>query len=87
MHWVGNRVQAFLEAGAHVAVNGRTAQSTVAAVAALGDIERVLAAPGDIATVASCEAVVGRTTSSATAICSRNCSVSARCLAARWCVR
>ncbi len=52
-------VQAFLEAGARIAVNGRTAESTAAAVAALGDSERLSAVPGDIATVAGCEAVVG----------------------------
>ncbi len=52
-------VEAFLEAGARVAVNGRTAKSTAAGIAALGDGERLLAAPGDVATVAGCEAVVG----------------------------
>jgi 3-oxoacyl-[acyl-carrier protein] reductase len=40
-------------------VNGRTSGSTAAAVAALDNSERVSAAPGDIATVAGCEAVIG----------------------------
>ncbi|HXV23042.1 MAG TPA: SDR family oxidoreductase, partial [Alphaproteobacteria bacterium] len=51
-------VEAFLEAGARVAVNGRTAESTAAAVATLGDNKRLSAVPGDIATVAGCEAAV-----------------------------
>lgn len=51
-------VEVFLEAGARIAVNGRTAESTAAAIAALGESERLLAAPGDVATAASCEAVV-----------------------------
>jgi len=52
-------VEAFLEAGARVAVNGRTAESTAAGIAALGHGERLLAAPGDVATTAGCEAIVG----------------------------
>jgi NAD(P)-dependent dehydrogenase (short-subunit alcohol dehydrogenase family) len=55
-------VEAFLQAGARVAVNGRTVESTAAGMAAIGasgESERLLAAPGDIATVAGCEAVVG----------------------------
>ena len=52
-------VEAFLMAGARTAVNGRTAESTAAGIAALGDSERLLAAPGDVATAAGCEAVVG----------------------------
>ena len=52
-------VEAFVEAGARVAVNGRTAESTAAAIEALGDSERLLAAPGDVATAAGCDAVVG----------------------------
>ena len=51
-------VKAFLEAGARVAVNGRTAESTAAGIAALGDSARVLAVPGDIGTATGCEAVV-----------------------------
>jgi NAD(P)-dependent dehydrogenase (short-subunit alcohol dehydrogenase family) len=51
-------VAAFLEAGARVAVNGRTSDSTAAAVAALGSPDGLLAAPGDVATAAGCEAIV-----------------------------
>jgi NAD(P)-dependent dehydrogenase (short-subunit alcohol dehydrogenase family) len=51
--------KAFLDAGAHVAINGRNRESVDRAIAALGGGERLVAAPGDIATVASCEAVVG----------------------------
>jgi NAD(P)-dependent dehydrogenase (short-subunit alcohol dehydrogenase family) len=54
--------EAFLKAGARVAVNGRTADSTAAGIAAIGGgggRERLLAAPGDVATAAGCEAIVG----------------------------
>jgi NAD(P)-dependent dehydrogenase (short-subunit alcohol dehydrogenase family) len=51
-------VEAFLDAGARVAVNGRTAESTARAVAELGNPERVVAAPGDVSTASACEAVV-----------------------------
>jgi NAD(P)-dependent dehydrogenase (short-subunit alcohol dehydrogenase family) len=51
-------VEAFLDAGARVAVNGRTADSTARAVAELGDSKRVVAAPGDVSTASACEAVV-----------------------------
>ena len=51
--------KAFHDAGARVAVNGRTAESTAAGIERLGGGERLIAAPGDIATVAGCEAVVG----------------------------
>jgi len=51
-------VVAFREAGARVAVNGRTAESTADGIAAMGD-DGLIAAPGDIGTVAGCEAVVG----------------------------
>ena len=51
-------VEAFLKAGARVAVNGRTAESTAAGIAALGAGERLLATPGDVATAAGCEAIV-----------------------------
>jgi len=50
--------QAFREAGAQVAVNGRTAESTADGIAAMGD-DGLIAAPGDIGTVVGCEAVVG----------------------------
>ncbi len=51
-------VQAFRAAGAQVAVNGRTAESTAEGIAAMGD-DGLIAAPGDIGTVAGCEAAVG----------------------------
>jgi NAD(P)-dependent dehydrogenase (short-subunit alcohol dehydrogenase family) len=50
--------QAFREAGAQVAVNGRTAESTAEGIAAMGD-DDLIAAPGDVGTVAGCEAAVG----------------------------
>ena len=51
--------RAFLDAGARVAVNGRTGESTAAGIERLGGGERLIAAPGDIGTVAGCEAAVG----------------------------
>lgn len=48
---------AFLGAGARVAVNGRSAASTDAGIAALGG-EGLVAAPGDVATVSGCKSVV-----------------------------
>ena len=51
-------VKAFSEAGARVAVNGRTAESTAEGIAAMRD-DGLIAAPGDIGTVTGCEAVVG----------------------------
>jgi len=51
-------VQAFLEEGARVAVNGRTPRSVEAAIEALGGGERLVAAPGDLGTVAGCDAAV-----------------------------
>jgi NAD(P)-dependent dehydrogenase (short-subunit alcohol dehydrogenase family) len=52
--------EAFLEAGARVAVNGRTAGSVAAAMEALGRPERIVAAPGDVSTAGGCEAMVGK---------------------------
>ncbi len=52
-------VQSFLEAGARIAVNGRTAASAAAAISALGGGERLVPAPGDVATAAGCESIVG----------------------------
>lgn len=46
----------FLDAGARVAINGRTADSAARAVARVG--ECAVAAPGDIGTAAGCEAAV-----------------------------
>jgi len=51
--------KAFHDAGAKVAVNGRTGESTAAGIERLGGDERLIAAPGDIGTVAGCEAAVG----------------------------
>lgn len=50
--------EAFVDAGARVAINGRTEQSVSAAIGRLGSGERLVAAPGDIGTVAGCELVV-----------------------------
>ena len=51
--------RAFLERGARIAVNGRTAESVATAMEALGG-ERVIAAPGDVATKAGFDTVVGQ---------------------------
>jgi len=51
-------VEAFLKAGARIAVNGRTAESTAAGITTLENSERLLAAPGDVSEVAGCEAVI-----------------------------
>ena len=48
--------QAFLKAGAQVAVNGRTPASVAAALPGLGD--GAIAAPGDVATATGCKAAV-----------------------------
>ncbi len=50
--------RAFLERGARVAVNGRSEASVAAAMASLGETDRVVAAPGDVASATSCAAVV-----------------------------
>jgi len=50
--------EAFGDAGARVAINGRTEQSVSAAIERLGGGERLVAAPGDIGTVPGCEAAV-----------------------------
>ena len=51
-------VQAFLERGAAVAVNGRTEDSAAKAVSDLGGGDRLIPTPGDVGTVAGCEAAV-----------------------------
>ncbi len=51
--------QAFLSSGARVAINGRTAESVAKALAEVGSHDQLFAAPGDIATIDGCEAVVG----------------------------
>jgi NAD(P)-dependent dehydrogenase (short-subunit alcohol dehydrogenase family) len=50
--------RAFLREGARIAVNGTTERGVAAAVAALGGRD-VVAAPGDVGSVAGCEAIVG----------------------------
>ena len=50
--------EVLLAAGATVAVNGRSAASTAEGIAALGGGERLVAAPGDVGTVAGCNAIV-----------------------------
>ena len=52
--------RAFLDAGARVAVNGRTTQSVNDAVGRLDSGDRVIAAPGDVRTVTGCETIVTR---------------------------
>ena len=51
-------VEHFLEDGAHVAVNGSSAQSTAQAIAEIGRPERTVAAPGSVSSVAGCQAIV-----------------------------
>ncbi len=48
-------VEAFLAAGARVAVNGSSAASVAAALEGLKDRERAVAAPGDLGEVAGCQ--------------------------------
>ena len=48
--------KAFLAEGARVAINGRTSTSTADAMV---DLKGAIAAPGDVSTVAGCEAAVG----------------------------
>jgi NAD(P)-dependent dehydrogenase (short-subunit alcohol dehydrogenase family) len=50
--------EAFLDAGARVAVNGRTEGSVGSAIERLGSGERLIPAPGDIGTVPGCESTV-----------------------------
>jgi NAD(P)-dependent dehydrogenase (short-subunit alcohol dehydrogenase family) len=51
-------VRALLDAGARVAVNGKTVQSVRASMEKLGSGERLVGAPGDIGTVEGCELAV-----------------------------
>ena len=56
---IGNAVvKAFNEAGAQVAINGRTADSVEKTISTISNNERLFAAPGDVATVVGCEKVV-----------------------------
>jgi len=52
-------VEAFLAAGARVGLNGRSEKSTAAAIASLNGGDRLVPAPGDVASAAGCDAVVG----------------------------
>jgi NAD(P)-dependent dehydrogenase (short-subunit alcohol dehydrogenase family) len=51
-------VEAFLGAQARVAVNGSTAETTAKAIKELGGGDRLVSAPGSVATVAGCRAIV-----------------------------
>ena len=51
-------VEAFLKAGARVAVNGSTDDTTNAAVAELAAGDKVVAAPGSVADVGACKSLV-----------------------------
>ena len=51
-------VSAFLEAGACVAVNGRTSESVAEAISGLGHQDMLVAAPGDVSTAAGCSSIV-----------------------------
>jgi NAD(P)-dependent dehydrogenase (short-subunit alcohol dehydrogenase family) len=49
---------AFVQRGARVAINGRTHESTIAAIAELRAAGQAVAAAGDVRTVGGCEAIV-----------------------------
>ena len=51
--------QEFLAGGVRVAINGRTEAAVEQTIEELGGHERLVGAPGDVATAAGCEAVVG----------------------------
>lgn len=51
-------VEAFLKSGASVAINGTTAESTAKAIADLGAGERLIAAPGNVATSSGCDTII-----------------------------
>jgi len=56
---IGNAVvHAFKEAGAYVAINGRTVDSVEKIINSISDNERLFAAPGDVGTVVGCERAV-----------------------------
>ena len=50
--------EVLLAAGAMVTINGRTEASTRDGIEALGASVRLIAAPGDVATVAGCDAII-----------------------------
>lgn len=51
-------VEAFLNSGATVAINGRTTESTNLAISEIDSEENLIPAPGNVGTVSGCEAVV-----------------------------
>ena len=51
----------FLQQGARIAVNGRTAKSVEAAMEKLDKPGRIIASPGDVGAVANCETVIMNT--------------------------
>ena len=51
-------VEAFLEAGARVAVNGSTDETTDRAISELKAGDLAVAAPGSVGSVAACESIV-----------------------------
>lgn len=56
---IGNAVvDAFHNAGAHVAINGRTLDSVEKVISRMNDTNRLIAAPGDVGTVSGCEDAV-----------------------------
>lgn len=52
--------RAFLERGARIAINGRSQGSVETAMKTIGAGECLAAVPGDVSSVAACEAVVGQ---------------------------
>jgi NAD(P)-dependent dehydrogenase (short-subunit alcohol dehydrogenase family) len=52
--------RAFLDRGARVAINGRSEGSVEAAMDTLGSHDRLAPAPGDVSSLAACDAVVGQ---------------------------
>ena len=54
-------VEAFLEAGARVAVNGSTNETTDKAVTELDAGDFVVAAPGSVVSISACESIVAAT--------------------------
>lgn len=50
--------EAFIKSGARIAINGRTPESVATAMEKLGHNDQLIAAPGDIATVAGCQLAV-----------------------------
>lgn len=56
---IGNAVvNAFNQAGANIAINGRTADSVEKTISTIADNERLFAAPGDVGMVEGCENAV-----------------------------